>query len=104
MSTAFLTRFETILSMTVLYASQVLHQSFAGMAPRATAKSSVASQGWLRLSSLNRYAFLLSLLISVLVLVFVPFLIRLPASTSILKIATGIREVRKAFVDRTRYL
>ena len=45
LSTAFLTGFEVILSMIVLSAAQVLHQSFAGMAPRAAAKASAASQG-----------------------------------------------------------
>jgi len=41
---AFLTSFEVILIMIVLFAAQVLHQSFAGMAPRAAAKASAASQ------------------------------------------------------------
>jgi hypothetical protein len=45
LSTAFLTRFEVILSMIVRTVAQVLYQSFAEMAPKATAKSSVASQG-----------------------------------------------------------
>jgi hypothetical protein len=77
LSTAFLTGFEVILyfwiSMIVLSAGQVLHHSFAGMAPRAAAKASAARVA--AAGQLEPFAFLLSLLRSVLALLFVRFLL-----------------------------
>ena len=52
---------------------------------------------------MNRFAFLLSLASAALALVFVRFLLRLLASTCILKIV-GITEVREALAERIRYL
>ena len=45
LSTTSLAHFEVLLSMKILPAAKVLHQSSAGMAPRAAGKASAASSG-----------------------------------------------------------
>jgi hypothetical protein len=62
LSTISLTLFDVLLSMIVLPAAQVLHQSSRGKAPRAAAaKSTASNRGWLSRRSLTRGARLLPL-------------------------------------------